>query len=617
MVAGIAGYWSFDSRTDPSIACTAQLNAQASLGDNCHLWSDRRQALGRNTFSRRDRAGSRTPEVRGDGAHVLVADARLDNRAELIAALGVSRAASVSESSLLLDCLLAWDLDALDRIVGDFAFAWWDRQRETLTLARDYIGQRPLHFATGESFFAFSSMPRGLHALAEVPRRPSIDAATRFMMGRSQLPAHSFFDGISQVAPGHVLTVRKQAVHDRRWWYFRPADPPPRSLNEAAERARELIDQAVADRLRGGGDIVASHLSAGLDSSAVTESAARQLGGSGKRLIAYTAVPSGNYPDRTRSLANEGILAKLLASQAGNIDHVEIQGTKSLLDVFDRNVRLWERPVPNPFNDLWWSAITDDAASRGASVVLNAPMGNIGLSHSGDERLSELLAAFRWGELAQAFSARRRLRQEGLARLVNATVGPLLPRSVSRLIARGRGIGADNLFLLKSGDSLNEATIAQDSLRRRLQLIAWTDPGSFNAGAAAGWHVDMRDPTADRRLMEFALGLPTEFYWNGGLGRGLARRAMEGRLPAAVVEEQRKGRQSADWFSVLVRDRDALIAEAEALGQSQAAEVIDWRAIRNALQTMPDLEPRSLKAKRVYGYALVQSLSAGHFLRSA
>jgi asparagine synthase (glutamine-hydrolysing) len=587
------------------------------LGDNCQLWSDRRHALGQNILSARDWAGNGSPEVRGDGAHVLVADARLDNRAELIAALpGSRRAAGISESSLLLDCLLAWDLDALDRIVGDFAFAWWDRQRETLTLARDYIGQRPLHYAAGASFFAFSSMPRGLHALPEVPRCPSVDAATRFMTGRSQLPGHSFFDGVSQLAPGHVLTMRRQAVYDRRWWYFRHADPPPRTLNEAAERARELIDQAVADRLLGGGNIIASHLSAGLDSSAVTESAARQLGESGKRLIAYTDVPSGNYPNPAMSLANEGALAKLVSSQAGNIDHVEIQGTGSLVDVFDRNVRLWERPVPNPFNDLWWSAITNDAARRGASVLLTAPMGNIGLSHSGDERLSELFAAFRWGELAQAFAARRRLRPEGLATLVNATVGPLLPLSLSALIARGRGRGADNPFLLKSAGSPDSAPIARDSLRRRLQLIAWTDPGSFTAGAAAGWHVDMRDPTADRRLMEFTLGLPTEFYWNGGMGRGLARRAMAGRLPTAIVEEQRKGRQSADWYTVLLGNRDALIAEAEALGRSQAAEIIDWRAIRHALQTLSDREPESVKAQRVYGHSLVQALSAGHFLRS-
>jgi len=618
MVGGIAGYWSFDCRHDPSNICAAQLNAQADLGDEWHLWFDRRQALGQNNLSLRNWTGSRSPEVRGDGAHVLVADARLDNRDELIAALRISPTeANVSESSLLLDCLLAWDVEALNRIVGDFAFAWWDRQRETLTLARDYIGQRPLHYAAGGGFFAFSSMPRGLHAIAEVDRCPSIDAATRFTIGASHPPAETFFDGISQVAPGHVVTMRRQEIHDRRWWFFRNAEPPPRSLHEAAERARELIDQAVADRLRDCGDVVATHLSAGLDSSAVTQSAARQLNGSGKRLIAYTAVPGENYSHSSGTLADEGALASLVAEQAGNIDHVELQGTRSLLDVFHRSVRLWERPVPNPFNDLWWSAITNDAASRGASVLLTAPMGNIGLSYSGDEWLSELFAAFRWRELARAFAERRRLRGEGLARLAKVMVGPLLPRSVSGFIARGRGRGADNQFLLKPAASPSTSPIAQDSLGRRLQLVAWTDPGSFNAGAAAGWHVDMRDPTADRRLMEFTLGLPTEYYWDGGRGRGLARRAMEGRLPAAVIEEQRKGYQSADWFSVLVGDREALIAEAEAIGQSRGAEVIDWREIRDTLQTLPDREPTSFKAKRFYGHSLVQALSAGHFLRSS
>ena len=124
-----------------------------------------------------------------DDRLVLVADVRLDNRDELAPALGIaaSRARQLCDAALLLACLERWSEAALDRLVGDFAFALWDGRTKKLMLARDFLGQRPLYYHQGKDFFAFASMARGLHALPSILRQPDEQALAEFV---TLIPQH-------------------------------------------------------------------------------------------------------------------------------------------------------------------------------------------------------------------------------------------------------------------------------------------------------------------------------------------------------------------------------------------------------------------------------------------
>src|SRR5207249_2791570 len=86
-----------------------------------------------------------------------------------------------------------------------------------------------------------------------------------------------------------------------------------------------------------------------------------------------------------------------------------------------------------------------------------------------------------------------------------------------------------------------------DGLAARMWGLRRIDLGNYIKGALGGWGVDLRDPTADVRLIEFCLSVPTEQFFRDGVNRALARRALADRLPPAVVEEQRKGYQGVDW----------------------------------------------------------------------
>jgi len=110
-------------------------------------WSAGPIAMGRRLFRTlpEDIHDSQPLQSR-DGRLTLVADVRLDNRDELAADLGLNLAdaAKLCDAAILLTALERWGEGALDRVVGEFAFALWDAHAQKLTLARDFLGQRPL-----------------------------------------------------------------------------------------------------------------------------------------------------------------------------------------------------------------------------------------------------------------------------------------------------------------------------------------------------------------------------------------------------------------------------------------------------------------------------------------
>ena len=103
----------------------------------------------------------------------VTADVRLDNRDELIAAVGdIGMSANASDTTLVLLAYLKWGEDCASRLLGDFAFAIWDPRHQKLFCVRDGFGMRPFyyHHARGKRF-VFGSNPRSLHVLPQVPHR--------------------------------------------------------------------------------------------------------------------------------------------------------------------------------------------------------------------------------------------------------------------------------------------------------------------------------------------------------------------------------------------------------------------------------------------------------------
>lgn len=609
------------------------LAAQRAYGPHGQAdWSDGAIALGRCLHrTLPEDSFDRQPLHGAGGRLTLVADVRLDNRDELADALRIANAARASDAAILLASLERWGEGALDRVAGDFAFALWDAERRTLTLARDFLGQRPLHYHRGKAFFAFASMPKGLHALPDIAYAPDEQAVAEFVTLLPAVGSRSFFEGIERVEPGHVATVTASGIATRRYWQPQRGESRARA-GEYAEGLRHHLDQAVRARLRSTNPTIGTHLSAGLDSSAVTAAAAR----AGARLVAFTAVPRAGYAGRApdNRLGDEGPLAAATAALYPGIEHVLVHGGRSPIEDLDRNFYLFDQPSLNPCNMVWATAIAGAARDRRLATMLTGQMGNASLSYTGIERLAELLRSGRLLALGREVSrlvARGTMGWKGAAA---AAFGAYLPPALWQWLAERRGrhleleaysaINPDTLRAFAIPGLARERGLDlayrpwKNGFDARVWMLGRVDMGNHNKGFLAGWGIDHRDPTADRRLVEYCLSVPMEQFLRDGVPRSLAVRALSGWLPGAVLQERRKGYQAADWHEGLSAARGAVAEEIERLAPcSPAARALDLDRLRALAKNWPDSGWDRPEVIQAYRLALLRGLSAGHFLRKA
>ncbi len=634
-MTALAGYWRFGGR-GASSPCSAMLRAQALYGPDDAAQADLGEiSLGRSlrrTLS--EDAFDTGPISGGDGALTLAADVRLDNRGELISALRLGgEAAGMCDAAVLMAAVEAWgEAAAMQRLVGDFAFALWNARSGTLLLARDPLGERPLHVHQGRSMIAFSSMPKGLHALPEIPYAPRASAAADFLANTPETGPESFFEGVDRVLPGHVMTVTPAGAHQRRWWSPRFTTLRLKTDAEYAEGLRSHLETAVKARLRTHHGGVGAHLSAGLDSSTVATTAARLLAPGA--LTTFTAAPDGPWEAPDNRIGDEWPLAQATASLHPNIEAVRIgTGGASPLAALDRNFFLFERPLLNLCNGTWLDALNREAQLRRISVMLTGQMGNMSISHAGYEALPGHLRA---GRLPAAASLALALRRNGhrWGPLASRGLGPLLPRSLWRGLRRRfrtpsslyehsaiRPSAAEMLGVLDRAVERGldfDAPPWADGRAMRLWVLRRVDRGNYNKGLMAGWGLDYRDPTADRRLIEYCLAIPEEQFILGGQPRSLLRRAFADRLPPAVLEERRKGMQGADWGASLSSAKAEIGAELEGLAAcGPAADLIDVDGLKRALAEAPANGWARPEVVNRYRLALLRGVSAGHFLRRA
>jgi asparagine synthase (glutamine-hydrolysing) len=635
-LTALAGIWRFSGQETGKDVARMLESQRVYAPDPPALWHGSGISLGRGLFKllpedRHDRG----PAMSQDGNRILVADVRIDNRDELLPRLGLTQAEGrlMSDAAILLATIDKWGEEALQHAVGDFAFAHWDERKRRLLLARDFMGQRPLHFHAAPGFFAFASMPKGLHALPEIPTGPDQAQVTRFLALMPETGTSTYFDGIKRVPPGHFCIVTADGVTVRR--YFNPERTELRLKNPAEyeEAVRESFDRAVAARLRGTEGRVAAHLSGGLDSSTVAATAAQLVGSQG-RVCAYTAVPRegySGYVPRGR-FADEGDHAAAVAALYPQMEHVRIRaGHKSPVARLDRNFFLYERPLLNLCNGTWWDAILDDVKARGVSVLLTGQAGNMSFSYTGAESLPDMLAR---GRLITLFRQLRLLGRNG-ARFESTmayTIGPFLPARLWKAInkVRGRHLGIENYSAVnpEAAQAMREEAAAvgldfnyrprRDPFGTRLWVLGRVDTGNYNKGTLGGWGIDVRDPTADRRLVELCLSIPADQYLRDGRGRALARSAFSDRLPPQIVNEGRKGIQAIDWHEGLSEARAAVADEVDRASQvAVAGEALDLKMMKQLVDDWPQGQWNSDKVNRRYRLALLRGVSAGHFIRKS
>jgi asparagine synthase (glutamine-hydrolysing) len=523
-------------------------------------------------------------------------------------------------------------------LLGAFAFAHWDEQSATLTLARDCLGRRGLFYHRGRGFVAFASSLATLLSLPDVPRDLDERLLANFLALNHRERDATFYRGISRVPSRTVVRLTRQDTRPSEYW--KPdldAPPPCESDDDYIARARELFETATARSLRGV-KRAAIHLSGGLDSSAVAASIAR-LGG--VECVGYTGLPPPEFdrPPRAGWYLDERPKVEALARLHPSLRTVFVtpRGAHERQRHPERDFVDVPLPHRGTCNLGWFGAIDDRIRADGHNVIFHGGPGNMSTSWTGGLSLAFLLSRGNAVSLLREARAVALATRRSLVRVLGSeAVLPLLPpaahRTVDRLLGRSpddvtsisllRSDVADDLNLVEQwhDEGFDTSYRLHGATSARLRAHKLFDNNQLGRDLGCGRQeaegIEYRSPFDDRELLAFCLLVPETLFRRNGVPRWFARQVFADRLPREILQERRRGEQAPNWFESLDARKPAIAAAVERLeASSLASRLVDLPRLKRLLTEWP-LDARSAEARAFeYRYALDRAVHLGLFIR--
>jgi len=309
MMCGIAGYVRPEGLLAPEVLERMTAAVRHRGPDGIGFWTDPAAgvAFGHTRLAVIDLThAADQPMIEQSGPLALVYNGEIYNFAELRAELAEQGASfnSTGDTAVLFElCRLDPELRFLPRLNGMFAFAFWDGRTQTLTLARDRTGVKPLLFGRISGGLAFASELSALRpALADlsISSFASIQLLTLGFIGAPL----TIFSHVFKLEPGHLVQWRREGLQARRWAPDVPSTASVATFAEAKTRLRDVVRRAVSERLVA--DVpVGVFLSGGIDSSIVTAMAAQYGGGTIKTFsVGFPGQPAFDETRYARAVAD-------------------------------------------------------------------------------------------------------------------------------------------------------------------------------------------------------------------------------------------------------------------------------------------------------------------------
>jgi asparagine synthase (glutamine-hydrolysing) len=482
---------------------------------------------------------------------------------------------SRSDTEVILRAYLQWGERCVERLDGMFAFALWDPRAESLLLARDRAGKKPLYFALrteggwadpqreglpsgGVRFLAFGSELKALLARGDLPRDADPVALVRYLAAECVPGARSAFAVVRKLPPAHLALVTRQGLQTRRYWEL--PSPPRGARRDAASSTGALIpllEGAVARRLEA--DVpVGIFLSGGIDSSAILALAARHR----RRIPTFSIAFS-------EASFDESPYARLLAERLQTDHHEERLSAEACVDLLPAAVDSLDEPFADP--SYLPTLLVSRFAQRNVKVVLTGDGGDeifAGYDPFVAHRLARVLArlpAPLWRTVGGAasflpassanmsldFRIKRFVR--GLSapdELRHATwIGSLQPNELRELLLPELRASADPAELyhevLQDADYDRSRGVSPGSIEAALRYYFrryLADDILVKADRAAmSTSLELRSPFLDTEVVEWASRLPVGQKLALTKTKVVLKQALEGIVPDEILSRPKKG----------------------------------------------------------------------------
>jgi asparagine synthase (glutamine-hydrolysing) len=357
-MCGITGWVSYqrDLSTQRPVVDAMTETMSCRGPDDSGTWISGPAALGHRRLAVIDLPGGRQPmSVRTpDGTVAMVYSGEAYNYTELRAELAGRghRFTTDSDTEVVLHGYLEWGDGVAARLNGMYAFAIWDERTRELVMIRDRMGIKPFYYYPTADGVLFGSEPKAILANPLASRTVTLDGL-RELLVMVKTPGHGFWDGMHEVVPGTVVTVSRAGARTRAYWTLETR-PHTDGRDATIAHVRELLDdivrrQLVADVPR------CTLLSGGLDSSAMTAIAARQLAETGERVRSFAVDFVGQaenfVADELRTTPDTPFVHDV-ARVAGTEHQDIVLDSDQLADPAIRSAVIRARDLPAGFGDM-------------------------------------------------------------------------------------------------------------------------------------------------------------------------------------------------------------------------------------------------------------------------
>ena len=539
--------------------------------DGVDVWCDRQVGLGhRLLYTTPESLLERLPFVESTGDFAITADARIDNREELIPLLdfGNLSVSEITDSQIILAAYQKWGDKCPEKLLGDFAFSIWDKRQQQMFCARDHFGVKPFYYHSSPEIFAFATEIKAIFTEGSIPRQVNEARIADYLSSMFYDAEMTSYEQILRLPPASWMKVNADGKEIHTYWALDPEREIKLDSDEAyAAKFKEIFTEAVRCRLRSAYDLGFT-LSGGLDSSSIA-CTAREIAENQPVPALHTFSAIFNELD-----CDEREYINPILEQGGLQPHFINSDKINPFDNLERALWHQDEAFFAPNWSMTW-ALYDRAQSEGVRIILNGFDGDNTVSY-GYGYLSELAKAGRWlslarqtRELAKSLDASfpkwywSYIKEYGIKPIKNKYSPQKLVKKIKQQFLKSQpSNSASKPQASKFNPILNTefatrinftqrqqtyrqtvGTMGHDERKRHyLNLTGGLMPFGLEVmdKSMAAFGIEPRYVFCDKRLLEFCLALPPEQKLNLGYGRIVMRRAMEGIVPPSV--RWRKGK---------------------------------------------------------------------------
>ncbi len=527
-MCGIAGWIDWEQNLlEKSHILAAMVETLAARGPDAQgSYLTPHAALGHRRLSVIDPVGGAQPMIRfrSQQKYIITYNGELYNTPELRRELEERghEFTTRCDTEVLLVAFIEWGAACVEKFNGIYAFGIWDEAKQSLFLARDRIGVKPLFYAERGSSFIFGSELKAL--LANPLVKPEINEeglAEVFMLGPARTPGHGIFRDVHELKPGHLMIYNKQGKLIKQYWALE-SKPHTEDFATTTAKVRELLIDATKRQLVS--DVpICTLLSGGLDSSVLTALAAMSNKQSGLGKLATYSV---DYVDNELYFKANGFQPNSDAPWVTRVsNYFETCHHNIVLDTPELAASL--RPAVLA-RDLPGMADIDTSLylfcreiKKGATVALSG------------ECADEIFGGYPWFQ-----------REE----MINAATFPWSPRPEMRIPwlnpEMQSRIKLVDYVKQRYHDALAEVPRlpGEDKCSARMREIFYLSLTRFmptlldrKDRMSMAYGLEVRVPFCDHRIVDYVWNVPWEMKYAQNREKGLLRYALEGILPNDVL----------------------------------------------------------------------------------